>query len=117
MLVRTNQDTAQAKQILPVRWSTFIGPLVAALIAGAGAFVGMQREMSVVTNSVNRMTSTIDKIADKQTNFFESFYVPLALKVEQQGSMINELKSSTANIRDEIRYNHPARSGYSSARQ
>lgn len=81
------------------------------MIAGAGAFIGIQREMSVVTSSVNRMTSTVEKIADKQTTFFESFYVPLALKVEQQGSSINNLSNTLNNMKDEMRYLHPTR-GY-----
>lgn len=99
-------------------WKTFVGPLVAAMIAGAGAFIGMQREMSVVTNSVNRMTVTMDKIADKQTTFFESFYVPLALKVEQQGSAINSMNTSINNLKDEMRYmrpNVPGRGSYNNA--
>jgi hypothetical protein len=112
MLTR-GQDTALTKNQdnQSAIWKTFIGPLVAALIAGAGAFVGMQREMSVVTSSVNKMTATVEKIGDKQTTFFESFYVPLALKVEQQGSSLNSLSNSLNSIRDEMRYLHPAK-GY-----
>jgi predicted lipid-binding transport protein (Tim44 family) len=120
MISRHSPDTSSAygtKSAQPVLlWKTFVGPLVAALIAGAGAFIGMQREMSVVTSSVNRMTSTVEKIADKQTTFFESFYVPLALKVEQQGSAINSVNTSLNNLKDEMRYLHPTRGNYTNGR-
>ena len=110
MLVRQNQNNSNASISLESNkttlWKTFVGPLVAALIAGAGAFIGMQREMSVVTNSVNRLSTTMEKVVDKQTTFFESFYVPLAIKVEQQGSAINGINTSLSNMKEEMRYAH-----------
>ena len=68
----------------------------------------MQKEMSSVTTSVDRMSAAMDKIADKQTTFFESFYVPLALKVEQQGSSISNINNSINSLKDEMRYLHPS---------
>lgn len=106
-----NSSPAFSDSMKTSLWKTFIGPLVAAMIAGAGAFMGMRQEISVVTNSVNRMTVTMDKLADRQTTFFESFYVPLALKVEQQGSAISGMSNSINNLKDEMRYLHPNISG------
>ena len=109
MLVREPNSSSSNSKILNTNslWKTFVGPLFAALLAGASAFIGMRQEMSVVTASVNKMSSTMDKIVDKQTTFFETFYVPLALKVEQHSSAINSLQMNDAAMREEIRYLHP----------
>ena len=81
----------------------FIAPLAAALIAAFGAFVSVQKEMSVVADSVSKMSVTIEKLSDKQTHFFEAFYMPLAIKVEKQDTEIKETRGMINLIKDDIR--------------
>lgn len=96
----------QSEKQLSPWWKPFLGPLVAALLAGASSMIAVQREMASLAVSVDKMTVSIDKITDEQTNFFKGFYVPLALKVEQQGAAINSLNVNVTNLKDEMRYIH-----------
>lgn len=91
----------------PNGWvKSILGPLVAALIAGFGAFISVQKEMAVVASSVDKMSVTLTKVAEKQANFFETFYLPLAVKVEKQESMIQETRTTLQFIKDDIRMYH-----------
>jgi hypothetical protein len=98
----TNNNKHEPGGLLKYIIAPLTSAFAAALIAGFGAFIAIQKEMSAVTTSVNKMSVTVDKLAEKQTAFFESFYLPLAIKVEKQDAEIKETRASVGMLKDDM---------------
>lgn len=90
-------------------WHSLLGPLLAALLAGSASYFGMAKEVSTMSNSVNRMSATIDKLADKQEAFRDNSYTPLVIKVEKLNAEVSETRNMVLTIKEELRMYHPVR--------
>lgn len=105
-----------------INWmSLLVGPLLtsflAAVSAGFVTYVGVQKEMASMSNDVNKLSKSVDKLTTEQDSFFKSQYIPLLLKVEKHDAELSDNRASMNLLKEEIRLHHPVGREYGRRKQ